>query len=793
MRVKRYAYRLICAVCAFAAIACVDESFNLNDVSKEVTIGGGKTTLPLGYLNDKSLGELLEGNDIEGLHADENGNLSYRYMGESETVEIEGISTEFDIPQVVSPFIVEYPDFEVNVADVAVEAFDGLDITGLEAYAGTSFAVPGGITIKSDYSKVFEGDEYHVAFDVPKEVASVDKIYFSDKETGRIGTPMHVRIDLNGLADINNGGELSYNFSIEGASFRLLNEAGELICDGNSYGYVHNIAAGAEAIEFVVYIESITNYIAIDENHRLDIPLKLKYDMKFEFTTKAGMVDLSALPEINFEAEFSYGDAEVTMDADTIIAECKVEDGYPIVVKNLPSELKMLNRVGMKPNMGATLDFYVRGMEWLGDDAENVEVVAKLPDCLKLYYIEGENYTYDAAACELTTTVAELAKGVVVGVEALDFGAEGLVPENGEIALSLTPSIVTRFKEGARINISSLQHKGNLELEIGVSETVFSIESFSGMIDYKYDVEQSVALEGLGDLDLEVNGVGLKPVIEVNITHPLTMSALLSGSVVPSANGAVIEDNTLTFSDVVLPSATYANGEIVPVDVTLIIADESLRGNYNDAKYTFVACDVTKLLLGSLPEVLDVKLQLGVDAEQVQTLYIAEEFAINYSYSFDLPLAVDKTLDVCYRDEIGDLNSTFEQLSEYDIKVGDVVVIATVSNSTPLQLGAEVTLKDANGNPTAAQLTIEDDAIIEGSADGVTPKVSTLRFNLDLGADGRVVNITEVDAIAFELKATSAAIDSSVPLNTNQTIGVKLQLELAGGITVNLDDFISEE
>lgn len=125
--------------------------------------------------------------------------------------------------------------------------------------------------------------------------------------------------------------------------------------------------------------------------------------------------------------------------------------------------------------------------------------------------------------------------------------------------------------------------------------------------------------------------------------------------------------------------------------------------------------------------------------------------------------------------------------------MGDVVVIATVSNSTPLQLGAEVTLKDVNGNPTAAQLTIEDDAIIAGSADGVTPKVSTLRFNLDLGADGRVVNITEVDAIAFELKATSAAIDSSVPLNTNQKIGVKLQLELAGGITVNLDDFISEE
>ena len=56
-----------------------------------------------------------------------------------------------------------------------------------------------------------------------------------------------------------------------------------------------------------------------------------------------------------------------------------------------------------------------------------------------------------------------------------------------------------------------------------------------------------------------------------------------------------------------------------------------------------------------------------------------------------------------------------------------------------------------------------------------------------------MANITEVDAIAFDLVATSAAINDAVALNTNQFIGVKLQLELAGGITVDIDEFISEE
>ena len=793
MRAKRYAYRLLGAVCALATIACVDQSFDLNNVSKEVTVGSGTTTLPLGYLNDKSLGELLEGNDIEGLHADENGDLSYRYASESETIDIEGITNEFEIPQITNSFIVEYPDFEVSVDDVPVEAFDGLDITGLEAYSGTNSSVPGGITVKSNYKMVFEGDDYHIAFNVPEQVASVDKIYFANRESDHIGTPLNVRVDFNGLAEVNNGGKLTYNFEIEGGSFCLLNEKGEVVCDGTSYGNTHTIEPNAEYVEFVVYLESISNYNAIDEDHRLDIPLKLTYDMGFEFTTKAGTVNLGDLPEINFEAKLAYGDAEVTMDSDTIIAECEVESGHPVIIKNIPSELKMLNRIDMKPNMGATLDFHIEGMDWLGDDMEDVEVVAKLPECLKLYYIDGENYTYDATANELTTTVEELDKGIVVGVEALDFGAEGLVPENGEITIEFTPSIVTRFKEDAHINISSLQHDGNFDLTIGIAETLFTVESLSGKVDYTYDVEQAVELEGLSDIDLEINGVGLKPIIEVNVIHPLTVAATVSGSVVPSANGAAVVENTVAFNDIVLPSATFANGEIVPAEVTLIIADESLRVNYADERYTFVACDVTKLLLGSLPESLDVKLQLGVDSEQMQTLYIDEEFAITYDYSLNLPFAVDETLDVRYSDEISGLGDTFAELAEYDIKVGDVAVIATVTNSTPLQLGAEVTLKNINGNPTVAQLTIADNAIIEGSADGTTPKVSTLRFELDLGADGRVANITEVDAIAFDLVATSAAINDAVALNTNQFIGVKLQLELAGGITVDIDEFISEE
>jgi hypothetical protein len=102
-----------------------------------------------------------------------------------------------------------------------------------------------------------------------------------------------------------------------------------------------------------------------------------------------------------------------------------------------------------------------------------------------------------------------------------------------------------------------------------------------------------------------------------------------------------------------------------------------------------------------------------------------------------------------------------------------------------MELVADVVLKDAEGKDTAAQVFVEGDAKIMGSSDGVTPAESVVRLVLDLGEDGKVSNVAAIDAILLELAATSAAEQSAVPLTESQYIGAKLQLELAGGITID--------
>ena len=206
-----------------------------------------------------------------------------------------------------------------------------------------------------------------------------------------------------------------------------------------------------------------------------------------------------------------------------------------------------------------------------------------------------------------------------------------------------------------------------------------------------------------------------------------------------------------------------------------------------------MACDVTKLLSGTLPDEFNVSLSVGVDPSEVQTLYFDDSLAITYDYAIDLPVAIDNRFGISYKDEISDLKSQFKMLSDYDIKVGDITLIATIENTTPLEFGANVTLKDVNGNRTDAQVVFVDEFIVNGSRDGSSVATSEVRLLLDLGEDGLVSNIAEIDAVELSLMASSATGETPVAVNENQWVSAKLQLELAGGITIDVEKFMIDE
>ena len=794
MKPKDFALRCLAVVCAVVIVSCVDKNYNLDDVSTEVTVITNKTKLFIGELENKSIGDLLGNKEVEGLVKDENGNYTYSYSGKGEPQAIEGIDASYTVPGIENKFKVDYPSFNLDMkgivlneeSDVDVNNFysdisDILGISGEGEYILTEELLEYIPIIEGDYSRCFNGDNMHLVFDLPEQVDNIKTLILKDVESGHHGAPIHLTVAFNDLAGINGGGQIDFKLNLSGGTFRLADKSGNIICDGNEYTTCYAVEEGVDKVDFVIYVESIENTTALNDHHQLDIPLELTCDMNFEIGTKAGRFSLTDMPHFALSADFEFGDAVIVMNGDVSLVEYHPTEPQKVKINGLPKELKSINNIALKD--GATLNFYADGLEWLDENAESVAVEVELPEYLVLHAVSGAGYEYDEATHTLSTTIADINDGVELDIEALDFGAKGASPdENGEITIDLDFDINAHFAEGENVKVSSLVHDKNLEITTGIEDIALTVKAVSGRVDYTYSLKQdfNIKTENMDLGELVIEGIGLSPVITLNVENPLTLPLVATGVLADDT------DRRLEFGDITLEPATYENGDIVPSKNKIVIAGE--RPEYD---CTFVEVDFDELLAGVVPSLLSVELAVSVDSSEEHTLYVDDVFAINYDYSIDVPVALNNKLSISYADEFGGFSSLFSQVAQYDVHVGDVTIVVEITNTTPLALLAEAELQDENGEAVDLIVEFEEgNGRVDGSKDGNAEKVSTLRLNI-ANKDGKgldVAKLAEVDGIAFKVSAKSDA-EGDVAINEDQYVGATLWLELSN-VTADIKDFI---
>ncbi len=787
---------LIAAVILNITPACVDRDFKIEEVSTEVTLLTAKTKIRIGTLENKTLGELLGDTEIEGLERGEDGSYSFGYASEGDPISIEGVTTSFEIPGTEDSFQVNFPSLELNT-DLEFKINETgkfeLNTESLEKYmqeGDDEYTIP---YLEVDYPK-FSGEftkkldyeEAHLHFDVPEQIDNVHKIYFKDIENGHHGAPMHITVYFNDIAGINGGGKVWFTLKQSGGKFTLLDKDNNQIFYGEEYNVEYDVNKGDKSMDFVVYVESVTNEHALNQDHSLDVDLSMTCDLKFEIESQPGTFSLKNHPTIALNADFEFGDADVVLNNNVDVINYDGGKGFNIEIDSIPEQIKQIERISLKPD--TNLRLFAQGFEWLDEDcAEAVEVVVTLPDYLVLHGLSDVEYEYDSGLHQITTNVAAISRGFDIGLDALDFGAKGLCPDSGKISLNFAPKIRAHFNSEKDVLVSKLiPESEQMEILTGIEQCRVELESLCGVIDYKYQIEQSfnIKTDDLDIGDIEIDGVGLSPVLTINLINPLTVPLKVDGT---------LSDNSsreFTISGVVLEAAEYVNGEIVPAYNKIVIARE--RPEYD---CIFVEVDFDELLAGTIPSELSVQLSIGVDASQSHTLHVAEAFEIEYDYKVELPIALNDKLKVRYADEVSGLGEIFTQLAEYDIHVGDVVVVAEVENTTPLAFAADVRMLDSEGSEVNVALSFVDGYdCVKGSSDGQTVATSTLRINVSNDDRGGldVSSLADIDAIAFELTASSSA-EGDVDINEKQHVAVKLWLEISGGITLDLKDFIKEE
>ncbi|MBO5696951.1 MAG: hypothetical protein J6R90_00985 [Alistipes sp.] len=786
MKPFNYLLRSLVALLLVVSVACVDENFKVKDTSLEVTVGENETVLPLAYMEKTTIKELFDMEEATDLTIDEDGNITYTYGGAAQSVDIEPFDTSFEVPASVSNISSEaYPALD----ELLGQGYDLSEVFDLDSeldddvLGSLAVSIPAGKTVTC-----FEEDYCNevISYVVPAEVESIKRIYF-EAEDGDKGAKMTFTVNFNDLNTINGGGNITMWLKVP-TGFVVYDEDGAMI-DGTELSVVkHEFDAGQPSESFVFYLESIDNVAAIVDG-KLDMLLDMEYHISFEMTTKAGELTLNSVPTLSVDADFVVKDADIVLD-EVVLADAIEAEGGDFVIEGLPKELLAINNISFKE---ANTEIYVKGLDWLVDSvAEKVKVEATMPETLKLSSNEA-----DVQGSTIRTNLKELRRSVAIAVEALDFGSEGLVPEEGKVEVAFSPTITAKIERGTEVRLTDLVHNGStFNLSAGIDAMTIDVESISGRVDYGYSLSQDIEiLNGDEEFDLAINGVSLSPAVIVELDNPMPLEALLSAKLTPVVGGVEQTDRAISVADVAVRGAEVVDGKVKSKKNIIVLAMADRKADYADEKYTFVEVDIVKLLCGDVPEKLILDLEFNSNPDVVSTVYATPGgMSINYDYAVVVPLQSRKDLDVVFEMTLDGFSETLAELSEYDIRVGDVKITAEAESTLPLGLVIEeLVALDIDGNPTDAQIVLpEGKNEIRASKDGKEPATTVLELQLQLDAEHSIASIANVDGIRFKVRAKGEA-DERTWVNENQWLSFAAKLHIKDGITVDLRDFFEEE
>jgi hypothetical protein len=720
------------------------------------------------------------------LTIDEDGNITYTYGGAAQSVDIEPFDTSFEVPASVSNISSEaYPALE----ELLGQGYDLSEVFDLDSeldddvLSSLAVSIPAGKTVtcfEEDYTNEV------VSYVVPAEVESIKRIYF-EAEEGDKGAKMTFTVNFNDLNIINGGGNITMWLKAP-TGFVVYDENGDKI-DGTELSVIeHEFAEGQPSESFVFYLESIENEAAIVDG-KLDMAIDMEYHISFEMTTKAGELTLNSVPTLSVDADFVVKDADIVLD-EVVLADAIEAEGGDFVIEGLPKELLAINNISFKE---ANTEIYVKGLDWLVDSvAEKVKVEATMPETLKLSSNEA-----DVQGSTIRTNLKELRRSVAISVEALDFGSEGLVPEEGKVEVAFSPTITAKIERGTEVRLTDLVHNGStFNLSAGIDAMTIDVESISGRVDYGYSLSQDIEiLNGDEEFDLAINGVSLSPAVIVELDNPMPLEALLSAKLTPVVGGVEQTDRAISVADVAVRGAEVVDGKVKSKKNIIVLAMADRKADYADEKYTFVEVDIVKLLCGDVPEKLILDLEFNSNPDVVSTVYATPNgMSIDYDYSVVVPLQSRKDLDVVFEMTLDGFSETLAELSEYDIRVGDVKITAEAESTLPLGLVIEeLVALDIDGNPTDAQIVLpEGKNEIRASKDGKEPATTVLELQLQLDAEHSIASIANVDGIRFKVRAKGEA-DERTWVNENQWLSFAAKLHIKDGITVDLRDFFEEE
>ena len=491
---------------ALTLASCVDNDYNLDKISPEITIGGEEMIVPITTIDPIKLSSLL-GDDLDGLY-EENGSYLFRFAGENETFSIEGFSlptlsnlskvshmtfktpalpTDFLFSEIESSFELGYPDMDVAPTFSPIEFSAGIDL-GID--------LPNGMTVPALGKLSFEGEgkvQFPASFDIPEQIRSIGKIYFGGEKSLH-GSLIEVALEFKGLKSINGGGKL--NFSAVFPSNYKLTDAG-----GKSLGNVlkvenYAVKAGVESVVVKAYLQSMDLSNNAISQGKIKINDEISYQFDYTFESVSGYCNASNRPNFRLNLTPEFRDMEIELNAISI-DEGDHSSEVVYTLNGIPESIRSIDYIAFE---SAPIRMRVEGMSWLNVDGINVEV--QMPDCFE--FERDANGWLDISTNKMTAPLNRLEDGVVFNLKAIDLKKGKAQLKSGQLTIAAAISLhVSDLKGGEKLLLSDvLPPSKSVNVSTVIEETRFKLDFSKCQVlmneqyfDFKLDETQLPSLE----------------------------------------------------------------------------------------------------------------------------------------------------------------------------------------------------------------------------------------------------------------------------------------------------------
>ena len=810
----RRAITSLCICVALSFAACIDNSFDIADVSGEVTVGGEELVVPLADIDPILLGDVLKDSDFLNSNG-ENGTyqISYTSYGDDpskyENIKVDGISiptitglspkldpigfsfqqlpTSLSMAGITQSFDIDYPTINNIMRIEPIEISKALDF-GLP-FSGVGSISAYELALLQNYGRdVYSCSQasefsFNANIELLAQLKKVNWVEFGcDKHP--YGAPFEITIDLIGIKGIIGEGS-SAKLNIEfPKGYYLRDESGKDFpaATHNIFSKEVALQTGERYVSFTAYLHRIDYSDLEAVNGKLNIEDRIKYSYDISIKLCAGMYTMDFPLSVTIKAAPEYKDAEV------VVSDFDLPSvSYPInyAFDGMPNDINV-EKIAFKDTY---FTLSLKGLEWL--HAKDNLTGANIPAKIKLSLPECMDFEQSAYFSNhtLSTSTDELANGVRLKLNAINCKANGVKQENGQLLINSNIEAEVNLKEmsGQTILISSLTPPQlPLVASVNIAETQLNLDTANTKVTWVGDQAY--------DLDLGDNIPSISQSIEVP-----SMIASIKEIEIGKANSKgepvkiafnLASQKSFPVDEVEIDVAINLGKLLRPTQSSLAsgIIKKSDNGDYILAikeswkpNKSALAKEVSFEALENLPEIKDGKITLNQNFPVTGNVKIKSGQNIDLSTldsaKIDINIEIDDIeirtftggIDLSLSPEnmaieLGDLSQLGVEINELNIH--PILDIKLKDNPTNIPLSGDFTIKTINSE--GKEMSTIDIPTINVAANGAT--------HIVLSTPRNAAKYEGMDGVTFiAAEGLSKLLSNGIPAKIE--VGMKVQTD----------------